>query len=162
MSNRFYVNDVQIFGNNEMFDKTYEELKRQGAKWEDGTFKPIEITDPQALMEAVTEDSLLYLKKLLTKYTWSHRKNMKIKSRRFSNITDSMILAGIHKRDLISRLYRKDGTVRSFVWKELIWWVSEKRAFTPLMLYLAMQNAIEEKEGKLVLKEGCSITAEMY
>ena len=26
MSNRFYVNDVQIFGNNEMFERTYKEL----------------------------------------------------------------------------------------------------------------------------------------
>lgn len=33
MSNRFYVNDVQIFGNNEMFENTYTELERQGAQW---------------------------------------------------------------------------------------------------------------------------------
>jgi hypothetical protein len=30
MSNRFYVNGVQIFGNNEMFERSYEELKKQG------------------------------------------------------------------------------------------------------------------------------------
>ena len=30
MSNRFYVNGVQIFGNNEMFDRTYKELEKQG------------------------------------------------------------------------------------------------------------------------------------
>lgn len=28
MSNRFYVNDVQIFGNNEMFENTYAELEK--------------------------------------------------------------------------------------------------------------------------------------
>lgn len=65
MSNRFYVNDVQIFGNNEMFDRTYEELKKQGAEWtEDGTFNEIEIKDPQALIEAVDNDRLEYLKKV--------------------------------------------------------------------------------------------------
>ena len=59
MSNRFYVNDVQIFGNNEMFERTYEELKKQGAEWtEDYTFGEIEITDPQALMDAVEKDSI--------------------------------------------------------------------------------------------------------
>lgn len=29
MSNRFYVNDVQIFGNNEMFKNTYIELEKK-------------------------------------------------------------------------------------------------------------------------------------
>ena len=38
MSNRFYVNDEQIYGNNEMFTNTQKELARQGAKWtENGT-----------------------------------------------------------------------------------------------------------------------------
>lgn len=36
MSNRFYVNDVQIFGNNEMFKNTYTELEKQGAEWTAG------------------------------------------------------------------------------------------------------------------------------
>ena len=59
MSNRFYVNDVQIFGNNEMFKRTYEELKKQGAKWdENGCFRKIKIKDPQALIDAVDNDSL--------------------------------------------------------------------------------------------------------
>lgn len=39
MSNRFYVNDVQIFGNNEMFKKTYEELKRQGVEWNELNYR---------------------------------------------------------------------------------------------------------------------------
>ena len=75
MSNRFYVNDVQIFGNNEMFERTYEELKKQGAGWtEDCTFDEIKITDPQALMDAVEKDSLEYLKKLCTEMVLDEEK----------------------------------------------------------------------------------------
>ena len=58
MSNRFYVNDKQIFGNNEMFKNTYAELERQGAEWtEDGTFSAIEIKEPQGLMDAVEKEN---------------------------------------------------------------------------------------------------------
>lgn len=30
MSNRFYINNVQVFGNNEMFENTYAELEKDG------------------------------------------------------------------------------------------------------------------------------------
>ena len=65
MSNRFYVNGVQIYGNNEMFQRTKDELTKQGAKWNDGAFGVIEIKDPQALMDVVTKDSLEYLKDIM-------------------------------------------------------------------------------------------------
>ena len=35
MSNRFYVNDEQIFGNDEFPKEVYEELKRQGFHTDD-------------------------------------------------------------------------------------------------------------------------------
>ena len=69
MSNRFYVNDEQIYGNNEMFTNTKKELARQGAEWtEDGTFSSIEIKDPQALMDVITKDALEYLKEKMMSY----------------------------------------------------------------------------------------------
>lgn len=163
MSNRFYVNNVQIFGNNEMFKNTYDELKKQGAEWtEDGTFGTIEISNPQALMEAVEKDSLLYLKNRLTKDVWSDRKNKCI-NRQFSKITDKHLLENkILKKDFIHCLYNGKGEVKKHTWRRLMWWINEKRAFTGLTLYLAIQNEVVFKDGELKLKEDGKITACMY
>lgn len=163
MSNRFYVNDVQIFGNNEMFQKTYDELKKQGAVWtEDGTFDAIEIKDPQALMGAVEQDSLEYLKKALTENVWSDRKKKCI-NKKFSSIHDKdLVLSSEFKNDLKWSLYRRNGDVLPLGWRRIQWWISEKRAFTSFNLYLAIKDDVELKEGKLLLKEGHTITASMY
>lgn len=163
MSNRFYVNGVQIFGNNEMFKNTYDELKKQGAEWtEDGTFDTIEIKDPQALMEAVEKDSLLYLKDRLTKDVWSERKN-KFINRQFSKITDKHLLENENfKKDFILCLYNRKGEVHKHTWRRLMWWIDGKRAFTSLTLYLAIQNDVEFRDGKLELKKDGKITACMY
>lgn len=163
MSNRFYVNDEQVFGNNEMFPKTYDELKKQGAEWTgDGTFRAIKIKDPQALMEAVEQDSLEHLKKALTEYVWSDRKKKCI-NKKFSSIHDKdLILSSDFKDELKFSLYRSNGDVRPLGWRHILWWISEKRAFTSFILYLAIKDDVELKDGKLLLKEGHTITACMY
>lgn len=162
MSNRFYVNDVQIFGNNEMFQNTYTELEKQGAEWtEDGTFGAFEIKDPQGLMDAVEKDSLLYLKKLLTKDSWSSRRNRFI-NRPFSRITDKHLLLGSGSKDLVSRAYTRKGEVRKNAWIQLNGWVEKKRIFTSLNLYYAIKNEVEIKENKLVLKKDGKIIACMF
>lgn len=118
MSNRFYVNDVQIFGNNEMFKNTYDELKKQGAKWtEDCTFDEIEIEDPQSLLNAVEEDSLEYLKKCLTEDVWDEKKK-KFVNKSFSEITDEEILLNSDKKNVIHKLYTEDGGIRKDSWKK--------------------------------------------
>jgi hypothetical protein len=152
MSNRFYVNGVQIFGNNEMFDCTYEELKRQGGNWEDDGYLPkMEITDPQALIEAVTKDSLEYLKNWLTK------------KKKFEDLTDvDLLLNNMFPKELISCCYKEDGTVNTRAYGYIEGYLQEKRIFTPFCLYMAIKDCVERKNGKLVLKEGKKIIAEMY
>lgn len=160
MSNRFYVNDVQIFGNNEMFDNTYEELKRQGAEWtEDCTFDCINISDPQALMNAVTKDTAEYLKKVNCDYF--DEESMEDVHKDFSELKDSDLL-NVKGRFLLHCLYGDNGEYREQAWKLFGWYLDEIRIFTPYNLYNAIRNCVEDVGGKLVLKEGCEITACMY
>lgn len=163
MSNRFYVNNVQIFGNNEMFENTYAELEKQGAEWtEDFIFDAIEIKDPQGLMDAVEKDSLEYLKKCLTKDCWSSRRK-KFINKPFSRITDKHLLSGSWNKDVVLRAYTDKGDVRKNAWLHLKWWVEQKRIFTSLNLYFAIKNEVELKgDGKLELKKDGKIIACMY
>jgi hypothetical protein len=164
MSDRFYVNDVQIFGNNEMFPKTYEELKKQGAKWtEDGTFCEIEITDPQALMDAVEQDTFEYLKKITTEDILD-KKTLKFYDRDFKDVHDKeLILNEDFEDDFKYNCYDlQTGEIEKNIWERIGWWIDSRRAFTSYNLYMAIRYDVEFKEGKLVLKEGHSITAHMY
>ena len=163
MSNRFYVNDVQIFGNNEMFERTYEELKKQGAEWtEDYTFNEIEIKDPQALMDAVEKDSLEYLKKLCTENVFDEESNDFV-NKKFEDVLDSDLILDVYGDTLKNRAYTKNGEVRNKAWQSIGWWLEEKRILTSWNLYQAIKNDVKfDKQGNLVLKEGHEITARMY
>jgi hypothetical protein len=163
MSNRFYVNDVQIFGNNEMFERTYEELKKQGAEWtEDCTFGEIEITDPQALMNAVEKDSLEYLKKLCTEMVLDEEKGT-YKNKSFEDVHDSDLILSVYGDTLKNRAYTKKGEVRNKAWRSIGWWLEEKRILTSWNLYQAIKDDVEfDKQENLVLKKCHTITASMY
>ena len=162
MSNRFYVNDVQIFGNNEMFDRTYKELEKQGAEWtEDWTFDAIEIKDPQALMEAVEKDSLEYLKKLCTEDVWNEQKQT-FGDKKFEDVHDSDLILSEFPDALKNRAYTESGEVRHNAWCSIGWWLEEKRFFTSWILYHAIENDVNFENGNLKLKEGHTITACMY
>lgn len=164
MSQRFYVNGVQIFGNNEMFENTHDEIARQGGVWDDVDLclPETEIIDPQALMDAVEKDSLEYLKKILTKNAWSERKNKCI-NRPFSRLTDKHILLSEYdNKEVLHRLYTNKGEVRKNAWRFLQYWVEGLRIFTGLNLYNAIKSEVEFKDGKLVLKDGGKIIAEMF
>lgn len=147
MSLRFYVNGVQIFGNNEMFPLTKEELTRQGAEWYDGGFDMIEIKDPQSLMQAVEEDVCAFLKNALYKD--------------FEEIKDEDLLLGSPSA-FKNYIWDRNGVKRSNVWERLLWWVEEKRIFTSFNLYLAIKGDVDFKDGKLILKEGHNIVACMF
>lgn len=165
MSNRFYVNDVQIFGNNEMFPKTYEELKKQGAEWtEDFTFGEIEITDPQALMDAVEQDTFEYLKKITTENVYDEENDKWIKHKDFSEVHDKELAWSDFEDDIKSRIYSRNGEIRPHIWRNIGWWVAEKRFLTSFNLYQAIKNEVEFNNSlnKLVLKKGGKITACMY
>lgn len=164
MSNRFYVNDVQIFGNNEMFPKTYEELKKQGAEWtEDYTFGEIEITDPQSLMDAVEQDTFEYLKKITTEDILNE-KSLKFYNRDFKDVHDKeLILDEKFEDDFKYNCYDlQTGEIEKNVWQRIGWWIDSKRAFTSYNLYMAIRKDVDFEKGKLVLKEGHKITASMY
>lgn len=161
MSNRFYVNDVQIFGNNEMFENTLKELKRQGGKWieDDWILEKTEITDPQGLMDAVTEDALVCLKECLTD------------SKTFEELNDTdILLSDFDDKELLKRLYNKDGTINKNnffglpIYIRLQNWIGVKRCFTPFILWLAIKDCVDMDYNtmKLLLKEGQKIIAEMY
>lgn len=163
MSNRFYVNDVQVFGNNEMFPKTHEELKKQGAEWtEDFTFGEIEIKDPQALMDAVEQDTFEYLKKITTENVFENDKF--IKNKDFSEVHDKELAWSDFEDDIKLRIYSKNGEIRPHVWRKIGWWVEEKRFLTSFNLYQAIKNDVcfDDKKNKLVLKDGHRIIAAMY
>lgn len=163
MSNRFYVNDVQIFGNNEMFPKTYEELEKQGAEWDDGTFDEIEITDPQTLMDAVEQDTFEYLKKVTTENVFD-KKTLKSYNRDFKDVHDKeLILDEDFEDEFKYNCYDlQTGEIERNVWLRISWWIHSTRAFASYLLYQAIKNDIDFKNGKLVLKEGHSIKASMY
>ena len=162
MSNRFYVNEEQIFGNNEMFSCTRKELERQGAEWtEDGTFRAIEIKDPQALMDVITKDSLEYLKEKMMDY-YDPVKNEDVE-KSFEELTDMDVLGSIfNPKSFLNQIYTKDGEVKHNAFRYIEWWISEKRAMTPYLLWSVIKNDVCFKDGKLVLKEGHNIIACMY
>jgi len=163
MSNRFYVNEVQIFGNNEMFNHTYEELKRQGANWtEDGTFREINISDPNGLMRAVELDVFELLKKSATEDVFDRVNKKFIKRKDFSDVHDKDLFFSSYEDDLKIRLYEENGDITKDTWRILGWWISENRVFTPYVLYQAMKKSVEYKDGKLCRKDGCHIKACMY
>ena len=147
MSLRFYVNGIQIFGNNEMFPLTEEELTSQGAKWYDGGFDMIEIKDPQSLMQAVEEDICDFLKEVLRKD--------------FEEIRDEDLLLGSPVA-FKNYIWDKNGVKRENIWERLLWWLEDKRIFTSFNLYLAIKDDVDYKNGKLILKEGHNIVACMF
>ena len=163
MSNRFYVNEVQIFGNNEMFSHTLEELKKQGAKWTDnGTFDAIEIKDPQGLMRAVELDTFENLKKWATEDVIDKANKKFYKHRDFSEVHDKELFWSSFEDDLKCSVYTDDGEVEKCTWRNLLFFIDEKRVFTPLNLYFAIKDDVDFREGNLFLKDGHNIIACMY
>ena len=161
MSNRFYVNDVQIFGNNEMFKKTHDFIISQGGIWTEDYWilEKTEIKDPQGLMDAVTEDSLTYLKECLTE------------SKKFEELNDMDILENdYYDKEFLERLYNKDGTINKNnffglpIYIRLQNWIEFKRCFIPFNLWLAIKDCVDMDYNtmKITLKKDKKIIAEMY
>ena len=162
MSNRFYVNDVQIFGNNEMFERTANELKEQGAKFEDGCFEAIEIKDPQGLMRAVELDTFEYLKKWATEDVIDRVNKKFIKHRDFSEVHDKELFFGSFEDEWKWCIYDENGEIELNTWHTIEYMISTTRLFTSYILYKAIKNDVEYTKDGFVLKEGHKITAEMY
>lgn len=164
MSNRFYINNVQLFGNNEMPENTRNELDKQGAKWiEYGwVLRKFKIKDPQGLMEAVTKDSLGELKLLMTDHYDPIKEEDVEKT--FEELTDIDALGSIFfPRSFLNRIYTKSGEIRMDAYQQIRWWIEDKRAMTPYLLWTAIKDKVEyDKSGKLILKKNRCIIARMY
>lgn len=165
MSQRFYINGEQIFGNNEMFPKTMAEIERQGGVWdkEDLILPETEITDPQGLMDAVEQDTFEYLKKVTTGDVLDE-KSRKFYNRDFKDVHDKeLILNKRFEDDFKCNCYDlQTGEIEKNVWQKIGWWIDSKRAFTSYNLYMAIKKDVDFEKGKLVLKDGGKIIAEMY
>ena len=135
MSNRFYINGFQPFSNNELGEKTYEELNRQGIKWEeDGWYcKKQKITDPQALLDAINEDILSDLRYYSTHH-FDEEKLDWVESKKFEDVTDADLYAS--SQSIKNMLFVPDGRIRTGSWAYLNEFISSKRAFTPTFVYL--------------------------
>ncbi len=160
MSNRFYVNGVQIYGNNEMFQRTKDELTKQGAKWNDGAFGVIEIKDPQALMDVVTKDSLEYLKDIMMDHYDPVKEEDVEKS--FDELTDVDALGSLLPKEFLSCIYTKNGEPFPLAYARIANWIANKRAMIPYLLWTVIKDDVTFEEGELHLKEGHTITACMY
>lgn len=147
-----------------MFQKTHDFITSQGGHWIEDYWilEKTEIKDPQGLMDAVTEDSLTYLKENLTR------------DKKFEELTDfDLIIDKSFDKDILIRLYRGDGSIRNNhryylqTYKMLEDWIEMKRFMTPYKLWLAIKDCVNEnkdlsKDVGLTLKEGKKIIAEMY
>ena len=152
MSNRFYVNGVQIFGNNEMYNNTYDELVRQGGKFtDDGILPKMRITEPQALMEAVTKDTAEQVRRF-------------VDDKPFDLLTDSELLCSpLVRYGMRDCLYDHKKNLRTNAWERMKWYIEDKRVFTPYLLYTAIKGCVVVMDdSRLVLKPRRVITAEMY
>ena len=145
MSLRFTVNNVQIFGNNEMFDNTYHELERQGADMEDDLVS-VRIYDPQALMDAVEKDTFEYL----------------IKDKDIDSLRDKDLIIPEGGQLFKNAAYYDSGKVRPNAYRNIEETLKWSRFFTSYNLYQAIKNDVELKDGKLVLKKGHAILAEWF
>ena len=155
MSLRVYVNGVQIFGNNEMYPATREELTRQGAKWNDGCFDDIEIKDPQSLMEAVEKDVF---------GVGSYFHNLFEENKNY--IPNKDFLFSEHdKDDKIHNIIwdKTTGELNEYIWLRMRWFIEDRRIFTSYELYQAIKNDVIIKDDlTLELKPNHKIIACRY
>lgn len=158
MSQRFYVNKFQPFGNGEMFENTKKECERQGCKWsEDGMIlKKTEIKDPQALLEAITIDSLNQVKEYLSR---------RCKDKDFSEITDVDILKSeILPMYLKNLCFTKTGEPIASAYNCQNWFIEDKRIFAPMMTFQAIQDCLvfNRETDRYEVKKGKHVWVRMY
>lgn len=163
MSQRFYINGFQPFGNNEIGERTLRFLQESGIEMDmdDGIIGEQEISDPQGLLEAVTYDSLLMLKKGLTRDTYDDELNEIHHS--WDDVADKDILC----HETISPTYLKDAIYKNadplkYAYRQSYWYLYSNRALTPGLLYAKLREVCDEPSDRLQLKEGCKVIVSMY
>ena len=128
---------------------------------DDGIIPEQEISDPQGLLEAVTYDSLVMLKEGLTRDTYDDHMH------KIHHPWDSVTDKDIFRYTSISPTYFKDalykeGKPNEHAYLQSYWYIHGLRALAPGLLYMLLQNVCEERDDKLILKDGCKVTVSMY
>lgn len=156
MSNRFHVNDYQVFGNHELFPET-EKFMIETCHAEadiDGCFGPTEVKDIAGLIRAVALDTYDEMK------PWA---------------TDdaSVLLSKLLPKSLTEAIFERESNTfpdprdrikevpLSFYW-QVKWFLDDKRIATVynLVNYLMVRgDAVIDKEGKLQIVPGRQILA---
>lgn len=140
MSNRFYVNDEQIFGNDEFPKEVYEELKRQGFHTDDEDYfdfdsMHFDVTDPEGFLTAVEKATMRQIDKFAKK-----------DADLFIDITDSP-----DDNFIISELHDKC-TGKHRLLKQSWYFMNEKRFMTVQLLLIALKGFCEYDWNKDELK----------
>jgi len=151
MSQRFYINDLQVFGNNEIGDLTMQELEKQGIiiDYDDYIIKKQKIKDPQALLEAVVTDSLLMLKEGLTR------------DKKWEEITDADFFKSYDPTFVKRILFDSESPAKSYLdWVE--YFMDSKRIMAGELLRQHLMKWCKKEKGKLVIKPHKNIWVEMY
>ncbi|MCQ2209166.1 MAG: hypothetical protein MJZ34_02630 [Paludibacteraceae bacterium] len=163
MSQRFYINGFQPFGNNEIGKRTLQFLQESGIEMDmdDGIIDEQEISNPQGLLEAVTYDSLSMLKDGLTQDTYDD--DLKKIHHSWSEVTDKDILCHEYFSPTYFKdaLYRNDEPSKTAYWRSYFY-LSGNRALMPGLLYVKLLEVCDEKDDGLHLKAGCKVTVRMY
>lgn len=163
MSNRFYIDGYQVFGNYEMFSRTEKALTKQGAQWtDDGTFSKIKITDIESLLNAIELDSLYYLKDFLCQEKYDFETHKQIPQRNFNDLEDSDFLCSRRYNTYLKDIcFTKKGAPRPHSYRMLADFLDEKRIFTAYNVWTHIKSKCEYKDGKLVIKPHRTIYAWM-
>lgn len=157
MSQRFFVNNFQPFGNNEMLPNTKKECEKQGCKWsEDGMIlKKTKIKDPHALLQAITIDSLNEVKDFCSR---------KYKDKKFSELED----VDLFKSDFLPKYlkdlcFSKEEPVPE-AFRRIEWFIEDKRVFAPMLTFLHIKDCLSynKETDRYEVKKGKNIWVRMY
>lgn len=146
MSTRFYINDVQVFGNGDMYENTRQELIKQIGHdpYEEDYFYDKKIKDPDALLVAIEND----IKELLLE----------------SDIIkeDGDLFKDFFVSSTFWLDHLREGKANHNFLNICLYFIDMKTFFTPLVAYMAMKDKIEKKDGKFVLKKNRVVKVSWY
>lgn len=167
MSNRFYINGFQVFGDNEIGAKTVRELDRQGIVWKEHGWicKRQKIKEIQPLMDAINNDILTDLKTCIThKYDTSLEKYVDVD---FKEVKDTDLFCNeIIPKMFTHVLYRENGEIKRNSWTYAYMFLENKKALIPTLLYLHIKDkcirTVKDEIEVIEIKPKKSIWVEMY
>ena len=146
MSTRFYINGVQVFGNGDMYENTRQELIKQIGHdpYEEDYFYDKKIKDPDALLTAIEND----IKELILGENETK--------------DDSDLFKGYMGCSTFWLDKLREGKANHNFLNICLYFIDVKTFFIPLVAYMAMEDKIEKKDGKFVLKKNRVVKVSWY